>query len=110
MKDYNGVEKGLLRQAMKGLLPAQILWRKKSPYPKTHDPEYLNLVAARLKDILNNPGSALHALADPNALRDILERDDPWPWYGQLMGRPQTIAYFLQVNRWLEAWNVDIQI
>jgi asparagine synthase (glutamine-hydrolysing) len=34
-KDHNGYEKGLLRSAMKGMLPDSVLWRKKSPYPKT---------------------------------------------------------------------------
>ena len=37
-KDYGGKEKGLLRYAMDGLLPEEVLWRKKSPYPKTYDP------------------------------------------------------------------------
>ena len=49
MKDHRGQEKGLLRTAMEGLLPDQVLWRKKSPYPKTFHPEYENLVAQRLK-------------------------------------------------------------
>ncbi|MGN1121392.1 MAG: asparagine synthase (glutamine-hydrolyzing), partial [Eubacteriales bacterium] len=32
-KDYRGYEKGLLREAARGLLPDEVLWRKKSPYP-----------------------------------------------------------------------------
>ena len=34
-KDYHGQEKGLLREAMRGVLPDEVLWRRKSPYPKT---------------------------------------------------------------------------
>ena len=34
MKYRNGVEKALLRDACVGLLPTEILYRKKSPYPK----------------------------------------------------------------------------
>lgn len=41
IKFYNNREKGLLRKAMTGILPEDILWRKKSPYPKTHNPGYL---------------------------------------------------------------------
>lgn len=37
-KDWNGYEKGLLRTAMQDVLPPEVLWRKKSPYPKTHNP------------------------------------------------------------------------
>lgn len=34
LKDYEGYEKGLLRRAMEDYLPHEVLWRKKSPYPK----------------------------------------------------------------------------
>ena len=44
-KDYEGVEKGLLRKAMEDFLPPEVLWRKKSPYPKTHNPAYLEEVS-----------------------------------------------------------------
>ncbi|MGN0977582.1 MAG: asparagine synthase (glutamine-hydrolyzing), partial [Faecousia sp.] len=46
-KDYQGMEKGLLRHAVAGLLPEEVLYRKKSPYPKTFDPRYEQLMAAR---------------------------------------------------------------
>lgn len=44
MKTYKGREKGLLRHIMKDILPSEIIDRKKSPYPKTHNPTYLNAV------------------------------------------------------------------
>src|SRR5699024_8676419 len=59
LKDYNHVEKGLLRQAMEGYLPAEILWRKKSPYPKTHNPAYLHAVQQRLQELLQNSDAPL---------------------------------------------------
>ena len=40
MKFQNGVEKALLRDACKDLLPPELLYRKKSPYPKTYSPRY----------------------------------------------------------------------
>ena len=45
-KDYRGHEKGLLRHAMRGLLPEEVLWRKKSPYPQTHHPDDLSAVSS----------------------------------------------------------------
>ena len=110
MKDYKGMEKGLLREAVKGLLPEKILWRKKSPYPKTHDPAYLELVRGQLEAVLADPSEPIHALVDGGALRRLMEQEDRWPWYGQLMRLPQTIAYFLQVNCWLKRYGVDIQL
>ena len=37
-KYKDGVEKYLLREAFKGILPDEVLYRKKNPYPKTHHP------------------------------------------------------------------------
>ena len=29
------------------------------------------------------------------------------PWFGQLMAGPQMIAYFLQVNDWMERYGIS---
>ena len=108
MKDHGGVEKGLLRYAMQGLLPDEILYRKKSPYPKTHDPAYLKLVSARLKQVIEDPDSPIFALVPKDRLRTLLDMELSWPWYGQLMRQPQTIAYMLQLDHWLRHYNIEI--
>ena len=107
-KDYHGKEKGLLRVAMEGLLPDEILWRKKSPYPKTHDPRYLELVSSGLRQILADRSSPLFHLVEPAALESLFDERPAWPWYGQLMGTPQTIAYFLQLDFWLRHYHVAL--
>ena len=107
-KDYQGREKGLLRKAMEGLLPDSVLYRKKSPYPKTFDPRYADLVERRLRRLLDDPAAPLFALVDRNAVNRLMTEDAVWPWYGQLMGRPQTMAYLLQINFWLEHYKVHI--
>ena len=107
-KNYKNTEKGLLREAMTGLLPDEILWRKKSPYPKTHNPSYLSAVAKELQKVLDDPTSPLLQLVKKEALRGLLRADNPLPWYGQLMTTPQTIAYFLQLNYWLRHYRVRL--
>ena len=107
-KDYKGFEKGLLRNAMTDLLPEEILWRKKSPYPKTHDPRYSQLVSAQLVKLLQENDAPIFQIVNRNALERLLQQDDPWPWYGQLMRRPQTIAYMLQINIWLEQYKIQL--
>jgi asparagine synthase (glutamine-hydrolysing) len=106
-KNYGNVEKGLLRYAMRGLLPDEILWRKKSPYPKTHNPAYLAAVSEALGKVAANPESPIHRFVKKEALADLLTADNPVPWYGQLMTTPQTMAYFLQLNDWLEHYQVE---
>ena len=107
-KDWQGREKGLLREAMRGLLPEEVLWRKKSPYPKTHHPAYLALVSRRLREVLDDPDAPLFRIVDPEAARRLLDSTLTTPWYGQLMTVPQTIAYLLQVNYWLGAYHVRL--
>lgn len=107
-KDYQGNEKGLLRHAVRGLLPDEILWRKKSPYPKTHDPKYAAMVEERLRLVLQSKDAPLFRIVRRASVSRLLDEEYPWPWYGQLMRRPQTIAYLLQINTWLRTYNVEL--
>ena len=106
MKDYQGREKGLLRHAMKGLLPEEVLYRKKSPYPKTFDPAYEQMVSNRLRELLTEPSPLWYLIRQEEA-ENLLKLESPWPWYGQLMRRPQTIAYLLQLEFWLRHYQVE---
>lgn len=107
LKDYQGKEKGLLRCAMAEYLPSEVLWRKKSPYPKTHDPKYEELVSGMLKRILDKEDSPLFEIVKKERVRELLTDEQRWPWYGQLMRRPQTIAYMLQIDCWLRKYKVS---
>ena len=107
-KDYNNTEKGLLRAAARGLLPQEILWRKKSPFPKTHNPEYLGAVSKMLAEIINEPSSPLLKIADKHVLANLIANAPDTAWYGQLMNSPQVIAYFVQINYWLSKYKIRI--
>ena len=105
-KDHQGKEKGLLRTAMAGLLPEEVLWRKKSPYPKTWDPRYMELVSQRLRDLLEDKTAPIFHLIRREEAAKLLTEKGEWPWYGQLMREPQTIAYLLQLDFWLRKYGV----
>jgi asparagine synthase (glutamine-hydrolysing) len=107
-KNYRGVEKGLLRYAMEGVLPKEILWRKKSPYPKTYDPQYMHLVSQALEQVLDRQDAPIYQIVNKQSLHDLLHAGCSCPWYGQLMQVPQTIAYMLQINFWLEEYGVEV--
>lgn len=108
MKDHQGMEKGLLRRAVEGLLPEPVLYRKKSPYPKTFDPQYERLVTNRLKVLLVQD-TPLWDLVNLHEAQKILNGEHSWPWYGQLMRRPQTIAWLLQLDFWLKHYRVELR-
>jgi asparagine synthase (glutamine-hydrolysing) len=113
MKAYKGREKGILRYVMKDYLPEEIITRKKSPYPKTHNPTYLKNVKERLIQIMKNPSSPINSLLNRDYIIDIINTDGKAftrPWFGQLMTGPQLMAYLCQVNMWLEKYQPRIEI
>ncbi len=111
MRDFRDREKGLVRYAMTGILPEDVLWRKKSPYPKTHNPDYKELLAERLRNLLKSSDCRLVEIVNADRLREMLDTDGrsfTKNWYGQLMTVPQIYAYFLQIETWLKEYNVNI--
>ena len=113
MKAYKNREKGLLRYSFKDLLPEEIVYRKKSPYPKTHNPNYLKLVKKELSKIINCEYSPINKLLNKEYIQEIIETDGKSfsrPWFGQLMTGPQLMAYIIQINMWLERYNPQIEI
>jgi asparagine synthase (glutamine-hydrolysing) len=106
IKRKNDVEKYLLREAMGDYLPERIKNRKKSPYPKVLDPEYERIVTARLDAILADKKSRLHEIIDRAALDAMLTGGDK-TWFGQLMARPQLVAWLLQMEGWMKQYNIE---
>ena len=104
IKYENGVEKALLRRAMEGFLPERVLWRKKSPYPKTHDPAYEKRVRALVAERLRR-GGFLSVYLDRRRLCALLDGKDG-TWFGQLMARPQLLAWLVQLDVWFEHYGV----
>ena len=94
-KALNNREKGLLRYVCKDFLPSEIVDRKKSPYPKTHNPTYLAKVKHMLTDIMKDSNAPINNLLNRKYILEILETEGKSvtrPWFGQLMTGPQLMA------------------
>lgn len=112
MKTAGDREKGILRRALKGILPEDVLTRKKSPYPKTHNPEYTAAVKKQVLDILDDSSSPLLQFIHADKIRELAVSDNNQfnlPWFGQLMNGPQMFAYLFQVDLWLRTYKVAIR-
>jgi len=110
---YGDREKGLLRTAMQGVMPEEILWRKKSPYPKTFHPAYTGRVTEMLRSYLNDKELRLSEFLDVAAIKVLVEtegRSFTRPWFGQLMTGPQLIAYLVQLEYWLRVYDVNVRL
>ena len=113
IKSLKGREKGLLRYIMRDELPKEIVERKKSPYPKTWNPTYLNKVKGMLSQIMEDENAPITNLLNKEDIMEILNTDGKSftrPWFGQLMTGPQLMAYLCQVNMWLETYKPEIEI
>lgn len=113
MKALKGREKGLLRYVCKDFLPDEIIDRKKSPYPKTHNPTYLSKVKLMLSNIMEKSDAPINSLLNRDYILGILESNGEAfsrPWFGQLMTGPQLMAYLCQVNMWLERYQPKIEL
>ena len=107
IKYKNKVEKSLLRQAMSDYLPDRILYRKKSPYPKTHNPLYEQIVVNMFREIMADSQCVLGRVLHPDTVQLLLSGGNI-TWYGQLMGRPQLIAWLIQLENWFREYSVKI--
>lgn len=112
MKAKDQIVKNLLRQAGKGWLPDEILFRKKSPYPKTYDQGYERILAGKVREILEDHSSPVLQFLDKSKTETFLESPSDYgkPWYGQLMAAPQMMAYVIQTDFWLRTYQPDILI
>ena len=106
-KCYNNQTKSLLVECGKKYLPMEILYRKKTPYPKTYDPKYEQILG---KMVWEEYGSnqKLQTIIDKEKLSSFISspKDYGKPWYGQLMAGPQMLAYILQIGYWMRKYQL----
>lgn len=111
-KALDGREKGILRKAFENELPDEIVWRKKSPYPKTHNPVYFSAVTSLVRQALDDKDCILSELINRQAVEALIREPDTLsqPYYGQLMGVPQVLAYIYQIYVWIKNYNVEFEL
>lgn len=105
-------EKYILKQAFKNDLPTDITNRKKSPFPKTYSKKYLDMLEKKLSEILDNPSSRIHEIVNTEYIRNLISTHGSElkeNLFGQLMTYPQTLAYIIQIDYWLTAYNIEIR-
>jgi asparagine synthase (glutamine-hydrolysing) len=110
IKEAGGMEKGLLRAAAAGLLPDDLLARRKSIYPGAADPAYEQALDAQLGRLLRQPDAPLFALVSRERLTEAYHADPRLP--GMMSIHPSKmapIAFLLDINRWLADSGVTIR-
>lgn len=107
--------KGILRDAFSDLLPHDLLYRQKSPYPKTYNPNYESLLKSKLNSIIDSNNSKIIDLVDKNEIKKLINTENDIneygkPWFGQLMSKPQLIGFYIELEHMLQIHNPKIDI
>lgn len=112
LKNKDGIVKYLLRKSCEGLISDDLLYRKKSPYPKTYNPVYESILSDKLRDIISNKNAPIQNLIDIDKINMVISSPSQYdkPWFGQLMAGPQLMAYIVQLDYWLKKYNIKISI
>ncbi|GGE33273.1 asparagine synthetase B [Pullulanibacillus camelliae] len=107
LKSIDDIEKGILRRALKGYLPDDVRYRRKSAYPSTKDQDYLKAVSQMMLNVLDDHESPLLQFVKVDRLLRIAQGEDQ-----EITGAKakQLLDYLLQVNAWLKEYNIVVQI
>jgi asparagine synthase (glutamine-hydrolysing) len=107
MKTFGGREKSLLRAAFLDVLPDSIAQRRKSPYPTTQDPSYEMALREGLGRVLADPGAPVAPLLDHGAGRRLVAA--PAAKTSSMESRV-ALELALELNNWLTAWDLDLNL
>ncbi len=104
MKRTSEIEKGLLRRAMHGLLPPDVLTRRKSAYPASQNPTYMQAARVWALEIVNDANAPIQPFINARLLRLIAEGRVPLP------NQRATALYerIIQMNAWLQEYHVIV--
>ncbi|MDI1462220.1 asparagine synthase (glutamine-hydrolyzing) [Catellatospora sp. KI3] len=101
-----GLEKGLLREAVDGLLPEQVTWRPKSGYPASLTSTYQDALWEKARELVTDPNAPVLGLVSARRLKALLDVNhghlDDWT-------ATQHVAYILELDAWLRRYSVRIR-
>lgn len=105
MKSFDGREKSLLREAMRGRLPTAILDRRKNPYPAIQDVAYEKALRRMLADIYDDPSAPVLPFLDRAKVETALRRQVSEVSLPYARG---SLELTIWLNAWLKRYSVKI--
>jgi asparagine synthase (glutamine-hydrolysing) len=104
MKTTGNIEKGILREAFKGVLPEDARTRKKSAYPSSQNPTYRNALRQWVLSILNTPNEPINNFIKPEIVRAVAEEKRPLLAEAEVYLFEKTIL----TNEWFKQYHVSV--
>jgi asparagine synthase (glutamine-hydrolysing) len=106
VKSAGGMEKGLLRQAFQGMLPAEVAWRKKSGFAVGKSPHYLQAMSDYVRDAFTDGSSPVAGLLDGEYLRQFTGTGS---WADGAFSGPPILPRLVMLDMWARLYHVDFR-
>lgn len=105
IKSIDNIEKGILRRALKPALPDDVRNRRKSAYPTSQDPHYLQTIRNLTLEMCSNKNNPIFSLINHSTLLAIADGSNKE--INNFEAR-SAMEYMLQVNEWLKTYHIHI--
>ncbi|MPM69715.1 Asparagine synthetase [glutamine-hydrolyzing] 3 [bioreactor metagenome] len=91
-------------------MPDEVLFRRKSPYPKVYDPNFEKILKEKVNEIVEDTSSPVLQFLDKKKVYTFISSPSDYgkPWFGQLMAGPQMLGYLIQINYWMKKFDIEI--
>ncbi|MGX1274568.1 asparagine synthase (glutamine-hydrolyzing) [Streptomyces phaeoluteigriseus] len=109
LKTPDGRPKGLLRDAVRDLLPDAVADRPKSGYPSTPAVRYTQVLTDRAHELLADPAAPVFDLVDRETVRRALAEDRTLPSPRTAPNPVGGLDHLVQVDEWLRAYRVGLR-
>ncbi|MCK8677609.1 asparagine synthase (glutamine-hydrolyzing) [Streptomyces lichenis] len=109
LKAPGGRPKGLLRDAVRDLLPPSVADRPKSGYPSTPAVRYTEVLTERAHALLADPAAPVFDLVDRTAVRRALAEGRPLPSPRTAPNPVGGLDHLVQLDEWLRAYRVGLR-
>lgn len=106
MHTTGNIEKGLLRQAFANVLPDDVRTRRKSAYPSSQNPSYLQAVQNWALHVLEESNAPIHPFINVKAVRAMAEGKAPFPLSDSSGALFECI---IQINAWFKEYHVTVR-
>ncbi|MGE0171930.1 MAG: asparagine synthase (glutamine-hydrolyzing) [Oligoflexales bacterium] len=107
MKNSFSLEKGILREAVKDILPKSVVERKKAAYPSMQNPAYDRGLVGMLKSSFSDSNSALHSYLAKEGIDRLVVKTEQ-----QALSEFERILVesTVRLDAWITKYNIEIQV
>lgn len=105
MKAVDDIEKGILRRAFDDVLPEDARNRRKSGYPTSQHPSYVQGVRDICLEILNDPNAPVRSFINVPLIKDLIENKTSGQTHAFNINPLERI---IQINAWIKDYHVHV--